>query len=558
MMNKKIIDVFFFVISLTLIFNNISPIYGVGGDIGSKLVFFPLTAGLIYTIYCQYRNKNVFVNFNIFFKFIISYLVIIGVSLLWGLWKYPYYDLILTGSSNQFYKIDSILAFFDISLMRETSIKLWMLLKSSKNIFLEVIYNFFGGYVIYCWYYNDWKSCLRILCKAILTSVFIIICYSFIEVFYLSGNNMAKELLILITPYFHSIGEKTSVYSWPPVLWYLPQLRSIFAEPSYFGIYFAFCIPFLWYMFNKEKKFILSLIIIIMSFFLFLTQARTGVALIAGELLLLSAGSLYYRDKEVIKSSIIIICITLISFVGCNYFISNYLYIQPSQKAITNTVFKNNNKKVVDNKNKSIKKPIAENKKIDKRDEEKIKNKKDTTHKTFYTDINNYIDNNLKSILSKTNRSNAPRLAYISSAIRVGIDNPFLGVGKCLTPGYMTNYFTEDERKISEVNKRIIKQKELGIMESKIPIVCEYAARFAEIGILGMIIYFMPIIYLCYKMFIKLNQKFKNEYFFFMISFIGVLATGLSTELSTFYSLWLLLGLGFAMCFGKETKEQDA
>lgn len=69
---------------------------GVIGDIlHSKLVFYPIFIGLIYTLYCQYKYKNVLVNYNKFLKFIIIYFSVMLISLIIGLYNYPYYDLVL-------------------------------------------------------------------------------------------------------------------------------------------------------------------------------------------------------------------------------------------------------------------------------------------------------------------------------------------------------------------------------------------------------------------------------------------------------------------------------
>ena len=64
-MNKKAINILFFLISLFLIFNNVPKIIQMnfigGGTLGNKLVFYPLIIGLIYTIYCQYKHKNILI-----------------------------------------------------------------------------------------------------------------------------------------------------------------------------------------------------------------------------------------------------------------------------------------------------------------------------------------------------------------------------------------------------------------------------------------------------------------------------------------------------------------
>lgn len=53
-----------------------------------------------------------------------------------------------------------------------------------------------------------------------------------------------RDILRTVNPCIHSI-ENDGTW-WPPLLWG-GQLRSVFAEPSYFGIYAAFAMPLLWY-----------------------------------------------------------------------------------------------------------------------------------------------------------------------------------------------------------------------------------------------------------------------------------------------------------------------
>lgn len=88
-MNNKIINILFFIICFTLIFNNIPKFIQMnfwGGMIGNKLVLYPLTIGFIYTAYCQYKKQNVLVHFDIFKKFVLLYIMINMVSLLVGLY----------------------------------------------------------------------------------------------------------------------------------------------------------------------------------------------------------------------------------------------------------------------------------------------------------------------------------------------------------------------------------------------------------------------------------------------------------------------------------------
>ena len=76
-MNNKFINFIFATIVFSLIFNNIPKnlqISFIAGPLQSKLVFYPVFVGIIYTLYGQYKYKNVLVNFDKFIKFTIVYL----------------------------------------------------------------------------------------------------------------------------------------------------------------------------------------------------------------------------------------------------------------------------------------------------------------------------------------------------------------------------------------------------------------------------------------------------------------------------------------------------
>ena len=101
-------------------------------------------------------------------------------------------------------------------------------------------------------------------------------------------------------------------------------------------------------------------------------------------------------------------------------------------------------------------------------------------------------------------------------------------------------------------------QKEKGIMRSGFPALGEYSSRFAETGILGLIIYLIPAIILAYRLLSiicnkAIESKNRLPYVFFLISILGVLASGLGDSINITCAYWLLLGVGYAMCFGKKT-----
>ena len=511
-MNYKFIDIIFFLVGILLIFNNIPDvirIHFIGSILAEKLLFYPIFIGFCYTLYCQYKYKNIFVSFDRFSKFIIVYLGGICISLIIGLYTYPYYDLVLNGSITQIEKLPkviNILNSLEIYIDEKILTAFWMIARTIKNAIFEVLYTFGVAYMIYCWYHNNWRVAFKILIKSILLSLVIIFGYCFIELFYLAGSNTAKNVLLTMTPYFHAI--KSDGSWWPPLLW-PGQLRSIFAEPSYYGIYFAFAMPFIWYAFVSTKKKLFKLIsilsIVFFTFCLFLTQARTAIVLFCGEVFILIVFSIYLKSRFVFKSVGKIFITIVIAFTLTGLFINNLL---------------------VDNK-------------------------------YGVNGIESYLESNLYSLASTSQRSNNSRYSISIADLKIGLEHPIIGVGSGLRNAYIPDYLPEMAKDNGEVQMWIQNQKEKGILRSGFPKLGEYMSRFAETGIIGLVLFLIPPFILLRKLYFKITDKNmtvddKLPYVFFTISLIGIMASGLGDTINIAYCYWVLLGLGYAMCFGKE------
>ena len=495
-----------------LIFNNISAIFQINlisGLLQAKLVFYPIFIGLIYTVYCQYKYRNILVNFDKFLKFIIVYLGGIYVSLIIGLYTYPYYDLVLNGPVTQIEKLPKVintLSNYEIYIDEKILTIIWMIQGRIKSALLEIIYTFGGAYMIYCWYHNNWQTAFKIIIKAVLTSLIIIFGYCFIELFYLAGDETAKNILITITPYLHII--KSNGTWWPPLL-LSGQLRSIFAEPSYYGIYFAFAMPFLWYAFvsarKHSRKIIAILAIVFFTFCLFLTQARTAVALFCGEVSILFILTIYLKNKFIFKEVGKILAVSVTAFMLSGLFINNLL---------------------VDNR-------------------------------YGIDSVESYVENNLTSLTSSSQRSNGARYSIMLADLKIGLDHSLIGVGSGLRNAYIPDYLPEMAKDNGEVKMWIKNQQEKGILRSGFPKLGEYTSRFAETGIIGLTLFLIPPFILLRKLYFKITDRNmslddKLPYVFFTISLIGIMASGIGDTINITYCYWVLLGLGYAMCFGKE------
>ena len=510
-MNNKIINSLFFFIGISLIFNNIPKVIQLnllGGPFGNKLTIYFLLIGFIYIIYEYYKYDNELWNINIFKRYIIIYIFFLLISLVIGLVCYPYYDQILMGPIDQIGKmpqIISLLTEMGYSVDEKFLLIMFMILRTLKNMILEIIYAFFGAYMIYYWFYKKWEKGFIILNKSVMISIGIILAYSLIEIFYLAGNRIAFDILGIITPYIHSIKDNSNW--WPPLYWD-GQLRSVFAEPSYFGVYIAFAMPFLWYNINRFEnyKIIYCLCCMSVCFCLFLTKSRTAIVLLIGEVFLLLIYLFYLRNKDFLKNVIIIIICIITSFVCSNIFISNMM------------------------------------------------NKNSTNN------IEKYVEKNITSVVSTNERSNTARYSIIIANLRIGLNYPLMGVGSNLRHAYITEYLPSMSKNSNEINDWLYNQKKEGILKAVFPSLGEYSTRFAETGCLGLLIFLFPTIILL----IKLRKIIHNDkmcyckrlmYIFYSISFIAIFMAGFGDGLNITYCYWVLLGLGYAMCFGEPGDE---
>ena len=154
-------------------------------------------------------------------------------------------------------------------------------------------------------------------------------------------------------------------------------------------------------------------------------------------------------------------------------------------------------------------------------------------------------------------RSNGESKTVIIANLRIGMQHPFLGVGSGLKDAYITDNLPEMGLKNREVNMWMKNQAKKGILKSGYPNLCEYATKFAEIGAVGLIVFLFPMLYLIFKITKKIKLCIKEGidndkviiYVAFLISFLGICATGLGDSLDITYCYWILLGLGYAMCY---------
>lgn len=502
-------DVLFFIICFTLIFNNIPKplqMYFIGGPVGSKLAFYPLVIGMAYTISCKRHYADAFINKNTFIVYSCTYILASLLSLLIGLYSYPYWALVLNGPIDQIERLARLISFLDaygIHADSKVLMSIWISARQIKGLLLEVLWCFGGAYLVYCWYVNDWRNGLKIVSNALILSLGIFIIYGVIDAMYLHGSKWAENILITINPYLHPI--LTTNGWWPPLLW-KGQLRSVFVEPSHVGNYLGLAFPFLLYYYLKWKQKYCVWLVGAVSFMVVLTKARTAYAMMTGMLVLfMILVFLLARDRW--KQLVAVIVASVIGFYGGVLFLN-----------------------------------------------------KMTTNGQKKTEITaeSVINDNLGSLATSDKRSNGARYALIKCNLRIAAQHPFFGVGSGLGLAYMLDNYTDDERKNGEVADWIRRSYQYGVFATGQGLgdaMNEYVTRLAQRGIVGLTIFLAPFIYILYKLFKKKEYPLERLCLIFVI--ISSLVAACNGSIHLIYAVWIPLGLAYAMCFGKAGNEKD-
>ena len=507
-MNKKIRNAIFSLIVFSLIFNNIpKPIQAnfLGGPIGDKLVVYPLLVGFVYSCWCHYKGYRVWIDAKYFIRYICAFIGVMLLSTIVGLIQYPYYELVLNGPVNQIEKLPVVLDFLHshgIDVDSKLLLQLWMIARQIKAVFFEVFLCFGGAYMIYCWYKDDVMTGMRIMARAVGAAVVVLVGYAIIEISYLAGNEWAAGMLSVINPYIHTI--VTGHGWWPPLLW-PSQMRLVFPEPSFVGSYMAFALPVIWGVCFYCKKALYRnlafIATIVMAFMMFMTKARTAYAILVGMLGLLLVLLLVTKEWYALRKYGVIILCVLAGFAG---------YVQFYSIDMNGTKGKG-------------------------------------------TIVIDSVENNLGSLASSNKRSNAARYGALKAHMRLGMDYPLLGVGKGLYCAYVEEYFTPEELAVDEIKSWVDYQHQYGVLVSQYSIpeaLNEYVSKFSESGLFGVLVTYFPFIFILFKLYKKMNHKDILPLLMFL-ALSSSMAAGCNGNLNIIYSAWIILGLSYAVCFGK-------
>ena len=489
-----------FMIIICLPLNNIPKtvaLPGLGGNLSNYFVL----AAILLLLY-EYFKFKFEVNRKVI-KFFAVFIIWQSICLIIGLVTYEHNQLLTLEQIPQLSAILYFLDKFEIYLNELIAIKFWLFLRFMKVILFTNNIIFFITLYIWHLYRNNFDKAFNDVRNAVMCLVIIMGAYSFIELLWLKlGLNFAKEFLTNINPLLYE--PKTSHGWWPPLLW-KNQLRSICTEPSFFGIISVFCLPFLWSLLFERKNKILSIILIFyFTLMIAATNARTAIILAIAEIIII--GAFLLLRKNMLKKLLVIVLVSVLAF-GANLInFRNYINENNNIK-ITDSVGEKQNKNIALNKN--IKEQKSNNKSANNVLKSGI-NAIEKNKKTNTETAKNYVEKNILSLLNVNSRSNNARLASLVANLNVIQKHPLFGVGTGLKDSYIYDNLPEFAKNNNEVkNWGKYMQKE-GVMRSGYPVLNKIVDIMIQNGLIGLLIYFFPLVFLCKKL-LKYKKLILND-----------------------------------------------
>lgn len=452
--------------------------------------------GVICTLYKKIRHKD---DFHV----PSSYIAYIGAFFCWyalctviGVFNFPFYEIKEMGISSKLSSILQTLEEHHVYVNQLLALKLWLVLRFIKSVLLETIFTFGVALWVLSLYSIDWKEGFRVTRNALLILAVFLSGYSLIEIAFLAGNNSAREILTVINPLYMDI--KYSQGWWPPLLWE-NQLRSLFPEPSHFGIAASAIIPFLMsYLLEGKKRYycIFTFFVIL----LFFTKSRMALWLYIGEICLFIIVA-FFKDLTYRKTIINVILLSFISFLLVSNF-TKLLNAYNSPNSINNP------------NNDSVGIYLSES-------------------------AESYLSKNVTSVVGNS-RSNNARIANVRAKIMTGIHHPIFGVGYGLESPYLEQEMRDQDLAVNEVRLWIRTMNSEGVLKSGFPALTRYGLVFAQSGFIGLMLYLAPFFYVFYRM-TKVKKIFTYDVICIFIAFLGSLASFLAS--GGLFIAYLFLGL---------------
>lgn len=505
--------------------------------IASNLSQLFLVLGVLYFLYKVIAGKEILERNERYF------LCFLGAFTLWkcictvvGVYEYSYYDLVRVEQAGKVQYVLKFLHIVGLNADKLTAFKVWIGIR----YVIACIIDLFGTYGISLWVYHLYKKNKEedpekqplifthiLFAVSVLCTVLII--YSVFEIGYLRGNRFCADLLSAINPLLYEV---KSVHGWwPPLLW-PNQLRSLFAEPSFFGIGSTFVVPFLFYkMMEPRKNYLFYAMYGAFAVMLFMTRARTAIIIFLLQLILLLAYVFGFSKKH-IKKTLQILCISSLSFCIALGLMSGFKPVPTNSPGV---------------------KPKAKVQAVQPTVPQKAL--PDAKISDVRSAASDYVKDNITSITGNT-RSNNARFANVRATFLTGIQHPIFGVGRELSTAYANANFTKEDLNNPEVRGWSDFVKRDGAFKSPIPVLNELSIEIAQYGIPGLLLFLLPVLCILKQLFKLYKHEFTTEIACAAIAYLGSLAALFSNI--AFFTYYVLTGLMIIILQNSQTRDDKS
>lgn len=465
--------------------------------IGHNLAQWIAMVGMIYSLYYFLHHKESVDGIEkIFIKYMLVFTAWQVLCTIIGIISFPYNDLL--DATQMSAKLSWVLNHIGYQGSDLSAIKTWLTFRFIKNIFLSMLFSF----GISLWGYHAYKGKKDLLIRHTIKAVQILAClcivYSILEIGYLCGSSVCRDMLIYINPLYMDV--QSAHGWWPPLLW-STQLRSLFPEPSFLGITGSLITPILLLSYLKNRSYFSLGLFFCFSILIFLTKARTATIVYILQLIFFVIGYILYSKRNLKKLFLILMC-AVISFGISLPIVSNYYNWQKNTAVTQKTV-----------------------------------------------SAKNYVEKNVTSVKGNE-RSNSARYTNVRATFETALQHPVFGTGKGLKDAYIDSNLTSKDLKVGEVKLWSNKMHENGILKSGFPILNEFSGEFVQFGVLGLVLYCFPILLISFFI-VKKKRIFNSiEIICANVGLVGVLATLFSN--SARISFYIVIGILMCLLWSKD------
>lgn len=382
-----------------------------------------------------------------------------------------------------------------------------MLIGTVRSLLLPLLGIPFALYVMF--HGKTKEYILDTMSRAAVLAASMLCLYSLVEIpWLLTGNEFCAGILKWINVHLYDI--KTTHEWWPPLLWN-GQLRSFTMEPSFFAIVSIFIVPFLWYRaFGLREKKIIGLLILF-TYMIFMTKARTAQATYFGELILLAIFSAWGRYQDWIGSLLKIFAVTVITL---GVYLSAPLAVSHMREKVASDM-------------------------------------------TMAIEFEKYVSEDVLSVASVSKRSNLARIGNTVAVFHIGVEHPVFGIGTGFGSPYIADHIPAFAQDDQEICHWLAMLRNEGFLDSPIPTFNMFGTMLMQYGICGLLLFLMPLFFIS-KMILCQIPKMLGHYGFVcvLVSLGGSTACLLSNYF--FYTYPLALGTTLLLCFQRDAIEKPA